>query len=127
MKSWILRILGVVFILFGLVGFMVAVEEFRSDEPQNPVLGPVVSTMFVAIGLLLFRAVKVKYQFTLSVVMGAGLVFFGFSVVAMELENLIAGKPGELIIGIIVAAIFLISGYLLIRAGHQRRLETMPA
>ncbi len=125
MKSWFLRIIGFVFILFGAVGFAVAVEEFGSDEPQNLILGPVASAMFITIGLLIFRAVKVKYQFTLSIVMGTGLVFFGFAVVAIELENLITGKPGELIVGLIVAAVFLISGVLLIRAGHRRHLEAI--
>lgn len=126
MKSWFLRVIGFVFILLGVVGFVVAVEEFGSDEPQNMILGPVASAMFVAIGLLLFRAVKVKYKFTLSIVMGAGLVFFGLAMVAMIVENLIARKSEDLIVGFILVAIFLISGVLLIRAGHQRYPETTP-
>ncbi len=125
MKSWFLRVIGFVFILFGVVGFVVAVEEFGSDEPQNMILGPVASAMFVAIGILLFRAAKIKYQFTLSIVMGASLVFFGLAMVAMIVENLIAGKPEDLMVGFIVVAVFLISGVLLIRAGHQRHPETM--
>ena len=56
--------------------------------------------------------------------MGTSLVFFGLAMVVMELENLFAGKLEELIVGLVVVTILLISGFLLIRSGHQCHLET---
>ncbi len=127
MKSWLLRVVGFVLILFGLAYLAVAVGEFRSDEPQNPILGLALSAMFVAIGLLIFRAVRTKYRFNLSILMGACLVFFGLSMVAMEVESLIAGNTEGLIVVLIAATIFLVSGVLLIRSGHQQHLKTITA
>jgi heme/copper-type cytochrome/quinol oxidase subunit 4 len=127
MKFWILRILGVLSILFGLAFLAIAVGEFRSGEPQNPFLGLVLSLMFVAIGLFIFRAVRIKYRFNLSILIGACLVFFGLSMVAMEVESLIAGNTEGLIFVLIAATIFLVSGVLLVRSGHQQHLKTMTA
>ena len=127
MKFRLLYVLGFAFVLLGLIGYSVVVEEFISNEPRNPILGPLVSGMLTAAGVLIFIAAKTKYRLTFSIVTGACLIFFGLTTLAMGLEEMIAGQFFELTIHFIVAAISLFFGVWFMRRGHQGHLKTITA
>ena len=119
MKFRLLYVLGFTFVLLGLTGYSVVVEEFISNEPRNPILGPLASGMLTAVGVLIFIAARTRYRLTFSIVTGACLLFLGLIMIAMGLEEMIAGHFFKLTIYFIVAATSLFSGIWSMRRSHQ--------
>jgi peptidoglycan/LPS O-acetylase OafA/YrhL len=117
----LLRIIGAVLILLAVVGFMVTFEEYGSGSPRNPILNPLMSVLFVVIGVCLFHAARMRYSLSWSMIGGVGLIFLGLAIVAIFLDDMLAGEKHDLTVGFLVGAVFLVAGFVLIQSGRPRK------
>jgi hypothetical protein len=123
MKIKIHKVLAVALIVFGLMSAAVAIDDFARGSREDIVLGIFMSMSFVIAGILIRRRLKSGQAPCWRMMLGGSMIFFAVTGLGVELDCLITNTSEDLAVGLVMAAMFSVGGYFLVRSGCRRSIR----
>jgi peptidoglycan/LPS O-acetylase OafA/YrhL len=125
MKRTILGIFAGIFILFGLTGFAIEMEELGQGSNPDLIFGVTLSVCILITGISMVRAATADYRLSWSLFCGGLLTIFGVATIAMAVDDALAGQTADVAVGAVVAVMFIVPGILLLRSGHRHHKRSV--
>jgi hypothetical protein len=120
LKRLLLWVSGVVLVVFGAVGVRVFVEGVRSGESEGAVLDIVIAVCLLVLGVLCLVAARRWHQLRRGIFFGALLMFFGMTIAAVGVDDVLSGGGQGVASTWVLAGVFVAFGLLLIVVRSRR-------
>lgn len=120
MRRLLFWVFGVALLVFGAIGIRVFVEDVRSGEPEAAVRNIVVAVFLLVLGVLCLVAARRWHQLRRGVFFGVLLVFFGMTIAALGVDDLLSGGTQDAASTWVLAGVFAAGGILLIVMRSRR-------